>query len=714
MPIITNLFPDIFLVSRQKIIQKFCAALCLGLAFNLLMITQNTSAFTPRLSVSIDQTQISNIDGTDIIFGSNLDRSSSVPFSINVNTNNRTGYKVFISAKDENTALKSGGLRINSIGQSESLNNFQDNEWGISALGTTGSYLPVSPASNPYKLKESDTHAKQGDNIDLSVGLKLSGTLEPGIYQNQLVVSVITNPLDNITRLAPGPNIQAAMSELTNGHLEEVTSVKWQGPASLPTLTPAKPTYEDFGYKNVSLDDTYDPIYLYYDQVAKSMIFQSTPAVIDVYLNKNSSEMFNNLPMMTSIDLSHFDSREVETLADFLMNAERLASVDVSHFDVRKVKDFQGMFYSNSSLTSLDLTSFHTDSATNFYQMFFLCSQVSDLKIPNFKTGKVTRFESMFGSMDALESLNLTHFDVSSGENFDFMFAGNAAMTNLNISNWYTPKAKDMNSMFYMMYALPHLDISHFDTSNVTNMDSMFYEMNALEELNVSHFRTSNVTKMGSMFYNVSNVRDLDVSNFDTSNVEDMQAMFYGMESVEHLNLSNFDTRKVKNMTRMFRSINAISELDLSNFDTRNVTLMRSMFNDNKKLSKIIFSKKFDTSNVVDMQYMFGSMCAYKELDLTTANFKTSKVGHFDFMFENTRCTAPVLEKIYVEEDFDITATTDPSVAFNPAYNKYIFTNQTLLRGGNGGYWTNPADANLDGLRIDQPGRKGYFTLKTP
>ena len=694
--------------------RKICAGIFCGLLANFFIINPNTSAFTPRLSVSIDQTQISNIDGTDIIFGSNPGRSSSVPFSINVNTNNRTGYKVFISAKDENTALKSGGLRINSIGQSEALNNFQDNEWGISALGTTGSFLPVSPASNPYKLKESDTHAKQGDNINLSVGLKLSGTLEPGVYQNQLVVSVITNPLDNITRLAPGPDIQAAMSELTNGHLDEVTSVKWQGPASLPALTPAKPTYEDFGYKNVSLDDTYDPIYLYYDQTTKSIIFQSTPAVIDVYLNKNSSEMFNNLSMMTSIDLSHFDSREVENFADFLMNAQNLISVDVSHFDVRKVKDFEGMFYSNSALTSLDLTNFHTDSATSFFQMFFMCNQVSDLKIPNFKTGKVTRFDAMFGSMEALESLDLTHFDVSSGENFEFMFAGNAGMTNLNISNWYTPKAKDMNSMFYMMYTLPHLDISHFDTSNVTNMDSMFYEMEALEELNVSHFRTSNVKKMSSMFYNLNTVRQLDVSNFDTSNVEDMQAMFYGMESVEHLDLSHFDTRKVENMTRMFRSINSISELDLSSFDTRNVTLMRSMFNDNKKLSKIIFSKKFDTSNVEDMQYMFGSMCAYKELDLTTANFKTSKVGHFDFMFENTRCTAPVLEKIYVEEDFDITATKDPSVAFNPNYNKHIFTNQTLLRGGNGGYWSNPTDANLDGLRIDQPGRKGYFTLKTP
>lgn len=694
--------------------RKICAGIFCGLLINFFIINPNTSAFTPRLSVSVDQTQISNIDGTSIIFGSSIDRSSSVPFSINVNTNNRTGYKVFISAKDENTALKSGGLNINSIGQSESLNNFQENQWGISALGTTGSFLPVSPASNPYKIKESETHAKRGENIDLSVGLKLSSTLRPGVYQNQLVISVITNPLDNITRLAPGPDIQAAMSELTNGHLEEVTSVKWQDPASLPTLTPAKPTYEDFGYKNVALDDTYDPIYLYYDQATKSMIFQSTPAVIDVYLNKDSSEMFNNLSMMTSIDLSHFDSREVENFADFLMNAQNLVSVDVSHFDVRKVKDFEGMFYSNSALTSLDLTNFHTDSATNFFQMFFMCNQVSDFKIPNFKTGKVTRFDAMFGSMEALESLDLTHFDVSSGENFEFMFAGNAGMTNLNISNWYTPKAKDMNSMFYMMYALPHLDISHFDTSNVTNMDSMFYEMEALEELNVSHFHTSNVKKMSSMFYNLNTVRQLDVSNFDTSNVEDMQAMFYGMESVEHLDLSHFDTRKVENMTRMFRSINAISELDLSSFDTRNVTLMRSMFNDNKKLSKIIFSKKFDTSNVEDMQYMFGSMCAYKELDLTTANFKTSKVGHFDFMFENTRCTAPVLEKIYVEEDFDITATEDPSVAFNPNYNKHIFTGQTILRGGNGGYWSNPDDANLDGFRIDQPGRKGYFTLKTP
>ena len=714
MPIITNLFPDIFLVSSKNLMRKICAGIFCGLLANFFIINPNTSAFTPRLSVSVDQTQISNIDGTSIIFGSSIDRSSSVPFLINVNTNNRTGYKVFISAKDENTALKSGGLNINSIGQSESLNNFQENQWGISALGTTGSFLPVSPASNPYKIKESDTHAKRGENIDLSVGLKLSSTLRPGVYQNQLVISVITNPLDNITRLAPGPDIQAAMSELTNGHLDEVTSVKWQDPSHLPVLTPSKPTYEDFGYKNVSLDDTYDPIYLYYDQATKSMIFQSTPAVIDVYLNKDSSEMFNNLPMMTSIDLSHFDSREVETLADFLMNAQNLVSVDVSHFDVRKVKDFEGMFYSNSALTSLDLTNFHTDSATNFYQMFFLCNQISDLKIPNFKTGKATRFDSMFGSMDALESLDLTHFDVSSGENFEFMFAGNTGMTNLNISNWYTPKAKDMNSMFYMMFSLPHLDISHFDTSNVTNMDSMFYEMNALEELNISHFRTSNVTKMGSMFYNVNTVRQLDVSNFDTSNVEDMQAMFYGVESVEHLDLSHFDTRKVKNMTRMFRSINSISELDLSSFDTKNVTMMRSMFNDNKKLSKIIFSKKFDTSNVQDMQYMFGSMCAYKELDLTTANFKTSKVGHFDFMFENTRCTAPVLEKIYVEEDFDITATEDPSVAFNPNYNKHIFTGQTILRGGNGGYWSNPDDANLDGFRIDQPGRKGYFTLKTP
>ena len=32
----------------------------------------------------------------------------------------------------------------------------------------------------------------------------------------------------------------------------------------------------------------------------------------------------------------------------------------------------------------------------------------------------------------------------------------------------------------------------------------------------------------------------------------------------------------------------------------------------------------------------------------------------------------------------------------------------------NGGYWTNPNDANLDGLRINHPGRKGCFTLKTP
>ena len=116
------LWKNIFLVGAG-----FCAAF-LGLSIN----TNKASAlFTPTLSVSVDQPNL-QVNGNQVI--NSIDKTTEIPFSFRVNTNNRTGYTATLSSETENTALtnttSTAGAKIDSISTNLSLNNFPNNTWG--------------------------------------------------------------------------------------------------------------------------------------------------------------------------------------------------------------------------------------------------------------------------------------------------------------------------------------------------------------------------------------------------------------------------------------------------------------------------------------------------------------------------------------------------------------------------------------------------------
>ena len=222
------------------------------------------------------------------------------------------------------------------------------------------------------------------------------------------------------------------------------------------------------------------------------------------------------------------------------------------------------------------------------------------------------------------------------------------------------------------------IDLSSFDTSQVTSMDAMFGDMSSLTTLNLSNFNTSKVTNMDSMFFRMSSLTTLNLSNFDTSKVTYMNAMFYGMSSLTSLDLSSFNTSKVMGMEDMFSRMSSLTTLNLSNFNTL---------------------------QVVSMDRMFFGMSNLTTLDLS--NFDTSKVTDMDFMFAlaDEEKLKDKLERIYVNNDFNIAELTGFSE---------MFRNRKKLRGGNGSYLNYPSDADNSWLRIDDPahGRPGYFTRK--
>ena len=311
------------------------------------------------------------------------------------------------------------------------------------------------------------------------------------------------------------------------------------------------------------------------------------------------------------------------------------------------------------------------------------------------------RLDDNVDSIRYIADIDLFSFDTSNVTDMSSMFAGMNQITAIDLSSFDTSKVTDMSSMFEGMYGFTSLDISNFDTSNVTDMGSMFKSTWQLTSLNLLNFNTSKVKKMNSMFEN-SSLPSLNLSSFDTSKVTDMNKMFYYMSKITSLDLSNFDTANVIDMSQMFSSTFKLTSLNLSSFNTSNVTNMRSMFSYASKLTSLDLSN-FDTANVTDMSRMFFDIQDLVSLDIS--NFDTTKTTNVDSMFSlrDDDAYKDRLEKIYVNNDFNIGSITGSSNMFAYRYK---------LRGGNGSYLADPSTADKIWLRVDRPGVQGYFTRK--
>ena len=294
------------------------------------------------------------------------------------------------------------------------------------------------------------------------------------------------------------------------------------------------------------------------------------------------------------------------------------------------------------------------------------------------------------------------------------MFLDMVNLADIDLSGFDTRDVTNMQNMFRNI-AVTSLDLSGFNTENVTDMTGMFCDVDNLTSLDLTPLNTSNVTDMHYMFTNMSSLTSLNLSRMNTSKVTNMTGMFWRVKNLPTLDLSRFDTRNVTDMSNMFLFAEKITNLDLSSFDTSKVTTMSDMFNSMISLANLKFSKKFNTSQVQNMQGMFANLMNIQEIDLSQANFDTSNVTNFYgmFMYGLHASSPSKLQRIYVEAGKDFNTSKAAPTNYAQNINSQIFSDQLLLRGGNGSYVPNPAYADLSWLRIDRgAAQPGYFTAK--
>ena len=497
------LLKNIFVVGAGFLISFF------SLNFN----TNEASAlFTPTLSASVDNATAS-VNGNQVINSTN--KTTEIPLSLTVNTNNKTGYTATLNSETDETALvnndSSTNAKINSISSAGLLGDFSNNTWGVK-IGSNTNFSPIPKLTTPMNVIQTTSKTNGSEANSIEIGMKLSDNLESGIYTNKLVFSILTNNYERIAIMTEGPDFNTKLKALETA-TDKIEHFKKSTVAPAASMNAVNIDDEESDYEIKLWLDPSDKTAYYYTETE------------NVYLNTNSSKMFYR---------------------EYVEQIKNILDLDLFSFNTSKVTNMQFMFYGMSSLTTLNLSNFDTSKVTDMSAMFCSMRNLTTLNLSNFNTSKVMNMYSMFYNMSSLTTLNLSNFDTSNVTDMTEMFRDMSNLTTLNLSNFNTSKVMSMYSMFFGMSNIITLDLSNFDTSRVEDMNSMFslwdedMSKDKLETIYVNNdFNTAKLTDFTGIFRNRKKLRGGNGSYLADPSTADKSWL-----RVDRLGVQGYFTRK--------------------------------------------------------------------------------------------------------------------------------------------------------------------------
>ena len=336
----------------------------------------------------------------------------------------------------------------------------------------------------------------------------------------------------------------------------------------------------------------------------------------------------------------------------------------------------------------------------------------------SFANARPTTTDYWFYKMFNLQSVTgMAYLNTSEVTSMNYMFFGCRSLTSLDLSHFNTAKVTDMGSMFNYCFGLTSLDLSSFNTAKVTDMAWMFYQSFNLKTIYVGDsWSTVAVTNSDEMFHDCSNLVGGQGTTYDSNHIDAAYAhidggpsnpgyfsekgpeayacytpsnttltfyydnlrstrtgttydlntgsnapdwysdgtnanvtkvvfnssfanarptitlgWFAAMKNLQSITgMAYLNTSQVTNMEWMFGRCESLTNIDLSHFNTANVTSMYYMFAEDISLTSLDVSH-FNTSNVTNMQALFGGCESLTDLDVS--NFNTSKVTDMSWMF---------------------------------------------------------------------------------
>lgn len=378
-----------------------------------LSFQQNTHALVkPTLSASVDQSNI-QINGTEVAESatSTIDK----PVNVSVKTNNRSGYTITVSSATEDTALTDvnplNEMKISSIVSPIPLKYIPANQWGLRWESEKHFYVPIQPNGHAQVIATTTAKNDTEETNTFHIGMKLNSSLRTGNYQNKLLVSITTNPVDSYVELGYSYLLRSSFGRLIGGDIDDIKHIKYSVQPPAKNITTA----------TIHNDDVSEaPVLAWWDDSTKTIYYHSEAPKI--YLPVNSNMLFDSYSNLEDIDLSPIDTSHATDFTQLFNRDRKLKKLDLSHFNTSKVTDMSWMFASCESLEELDLSSFDTKSVKSMDLMFASAKSLKNLNLTSFDTSNVTGMQSMFNGVRSLDTLDLSSFNTSKVMDFAYMF----------------------------------------------------------------------------------------------------------------------------------------------------------------------------------------------------------------------------------------------------------------------------------------------------
>ena len=401
---------------------KLSSGLALTLVAAAWLNTKNTSAlYQSSLSAYVDNVK-TQVDGDLLLDNPSVKREMNL--NIGVTAKNKSGYKVVVNSKTDNTALNNSDPakpdKIESITGNQSLNNFTANTWGYK-LSSATDYSPIPSLSHPATVVNNAEKEVTNQKTILNLGINLGDDLRPGDYINQLVVSVVANTYQKEAIMDKGEAFNKAITYLGKrsssnffGHGQEMIE-HFRRSTTAPTA----------GDKPIEIQDNVNSDYVikaWYKEADKTVYYYAETEKI--FLAPDSSNMFKNFTHVQDLDLAKFDTSNVVNMASMFEAAEKVQNLNLANFDTANVTNMRNMFSGMPELASLDLSNFNTKKVTDASNLFNNLQAATEIKLgTNFTLENATTLAGIFANTCKVASLDLSMLNTTNVRNFDNLFS---------------------------------------------------------------------------------------------------------------------------------------------------------------------------------------------------------------------------------------------------------------------------------------------------
>ena len=140
--------------------------------------------------------------------------------------------------------------------------------------------------------------------------------------------------------------------------------------------------------------------------------------------------MFNVCTSLTEIDVSNWNTGNVQNMSYIFSGCTSLTEIDVSNWNTHNVQDMSAIFMSCTSLTGIDVSNWNTDNVRKISFMFMGCTSLTEIDVSNWNTDNVQNISYMFFDSTNLKMIRL-------GLNFNFL-GTEAEIPNINQTDIYT------------------------------------------------------------------------------------------------------------------------------------------------------------------------------------------------------------------------------------------------------------------------------------